>query len=62
MTVVETLQRWTDSGALWRVLSRRGDTLTIGLFRCDGGEEVDRVVSSAPDLLAFIGDRHSSDD
>ncbi|NMO00238.1 hypothetical protein HH308_03300 [Gordonia sp. TBRC 11910] len=62
MTAVETLERWTDSGAVWRVLSRRGGTITVGLFRCDGGEEVDRITSSTPDLIAFIGDRDSSED
>ncbi|GAA3031783.1 hypothetical protein GCM10010528_11260 [Gordonia defluvii] len=59
---VAALQRWAESGALWRVLSRDGDMLVIGLFRCDGGEEVDRVSSSTPSLRRFVGDRASSED
>lgn len=51
---VEILRRWTDAGAHWKVLSRRGDMVTIGLYRCDGGEEVDRITSSDPGLLAYL--------
>lgn len=54
------LRRWQDAGAHWEVLSRRPDTVTVGLFRCDGGEEVDRFTSSDPVLLRFLGDRDSS--
>ena len=55
---VDTLRRWSDSGAVWRVLSRRGGTLVIGLYRCDGGEEVDRITSTDPRLGAFLAGRH----
>jgi len=54
------LQRWQDSGAVWEVIARTADNVTIGLLRCDGGEEVDRFTSDDPRLLAFIGDRRSS--
>ena len=40
---------------------RRGDTLVIGLYRCDGGEEVDRLVSSDPALARYVGDRSDSE-
>lgn len=56
------LQRWQDSGAHWQVIARTGDTVTVALLRCDGGEEVDRFTSSAPGLLAFLGGRTSSED
>ncbi|KAA8889265.1 hypothetical protein F3087_09955 [Nocardia colli] len=56
------LQRWQDSGALWRVLSRRPDQVTIGLFECTGGQEVDRFTSEDPALLRFLGNRLSSED
>jgi hypothetical protein len=59
---VAELQRWQDSGAVWEVISRAGTTMTIGLLRCDGGEEVDRFTSDDPRLLAFIGDRRSSEE
>ena len=54
---VAALQRWQDAGAYWRVLSRRGGEVTVALYRCDGGEEVERFTSADPDLLSFIGDR-----
>ena len=54
------LQRWEDSGAVWEVIARSADSVTIGLLRCDGGEEVDRFTSDDPRLLDFIGDRRSS--
>ena len=57
---VAELQRWEDSGAVWEVISRKGDSVTIVLLRCDGGEEVDRFTPDDPRLLAFIGDRRSS--
>ncbi|GAB16601.1 hypothetical protein GOEFS_008_00100 [Gordonia effusa NBRC 100432] len=59
---LDTLLRWSDSGAIWRVLSRNRDSITIGLFRCDGGEEVDRITSAAPELRAYVGERSSSED
>ena len=57
---VDILRRWSDSGAVWRVLSRRGGTLVIGLYRCDGGEEVDRITSNDPRLGVFVAGRESS--
>ncbi|OMC41248.1 hypothetical protein A5740_22490 [Mycobacterium sp. GA-1841] len=59
---VADLQRWEDSGAHWRVLTRTADSLTIALLRCDGGEEVDRFTSSDRRLLDFVGPRAGSDD
>ena len=59
---VADLQRWQDSGAHWRVLTRTVDSLTISLLRCDGGEEVDRNTSSDPRLLEFVGTSTASDD
>ncbi len=62
MDRVQDLQRWEDSGAHWRVLTRTPDSLTIALLRCDGGEEVDRFTSTDPRLLDFVGDRSTSED
>ena len=56
------LQRWEDSGAVWEVIARSADSVTVGLLRCDGGEEVDRFTSDDPRLLEFIGDRRGSAD
>lgn len=57
---VAELQRWEDSGAVWEVISRTPTSVTIGLLRCDGGEEVDRFTSDDARLLAFVGDRRRS--
>lgn len=54
--------RWQDNGGVWRVLGRRGTQLTIGLFECTGGSEVDRIVSADPALRAFVGERGGSED
>jgi hypothetical protein len=54
------LLRWQEPGAVWEVLARSTGSVTIGLLRCDGGEEVDRFSSDDPRLLAFVGDRCSS--
>lgn len=48
-----TLRRWHDSGGDWVVVSG-GESVTISLRRCDGGEEVDRIVSSDPSLLLLL--------
>ncbi|WP_460797232.1 hypothetical protein [Nocardioides pacificus] len=54
---VEVLRRWEDTGAVWRVLSRRDGEVTIGLFTCDGGEEVSRFVTDDPALATFVETR-----
>lgn len=59
---VEELRRWEDSGAHWQVVARTASRLTIALLRCDGGEEVGRLVSDDPALLAFVGARERSED
>lgn len=59
---VAELQRWEDAGALWRVIARSADSVTVALLRCDGGEEAARFTSDDARLLAFLGDRVSSED
>ncbi|MGX6607726.1 DUF309 domain-containing protein [Micromonosporaceae bacterium Da 78-11] len=59
---VAQLQRWQESGGRWRVLTRTVDTVVIVLLTCDIGEEVDRLCGTGPALLAYIGDRDSSED
>jgi hypothetical protein len=56
---VGSLRRWEAFGAVWRVLDRDSGRVTIGLFRCDGGEEAGRFTSENPDLLAYVDDRPS---
>ena len=57
---VAELQRWEDAGAVWSILARREDRVTVALLRCDGGEEVDRFTSADPRLLDYIDERFSS--
>lgn len=59
---VARLRRWEEAGGVWRVGVHGGDGLTIGLYRCDGGEEVDRIVSADPGLARFLAGRTSSAD
>jgi hypothetical protein len=59
---VAELQRWEDAGAVWRVIGRTADAVTVALLRCDGGEEAGRFTSDDPRLLAFVGDRGGSED
>ena len=54
------LQRWQDAGAHWAVIARHADVITVGLYRCDGGEEVDRITSDDPRLAVFLAGRESS--
>ncbi|MFE3444340.1 hypothetical protein ACFXNW_15020 [Nocardia sp. NPDC059180] len=61
-TPVTILQRWHDSGAIWRVAARRPDSVTVAFYPCTGGEEIDRLTSSDPALLDFLAHRDSSED
>jgi hypothetical protein len=59
---VAKLRRWEDAGGVWRVLGSEGESITVGLYRCDGGEEADRFVASDPQLAEFLAARTSSQD
>ena len=59
---VALLRRWEDAGGLWRVLDRAGSSVTVGLYRCDGGEETDRFAATDPRLAEFLAGRTSSQD
>jgi uncharacterized protein len=59
---IARLRRWELAGGLWRVLGRDGDAVTVGLYRCDGGEEADRFVATDPQLAQFLAGRTSSQD
>jgi len=54
---VAVLRRWEAAGAPWRVLGQDGGRLTIGLFSCDGGEEMSRLTSGDPGLVAYVAGR-----
>ena len=47
---VEVLTRWESFGGTWRVLRRNGARVTISMRRCDGGEQVEELISDDPAL------------
>ena len=57
---VHLLRRWEDFGATWCVVGRGDEGVTVSLRRCDGGEEMSRLVSNDPELLAFLVERESA--
>jgi len=59
-SAIRILQRWADSGGLWRVVSRSAVRVDISLCSCDGGEEMDRLSSTDPEVLRFVGARSDS--
>jgi hypothetical protein len=48
------LLRWEEAGATWQLLATRGTSVTVSLCRCDGGEEVEQLVSDEPDLRQYV--------
>jgi hypothetical protein len=59
---IAVLSRWEAAGAVWRVVARDGDVVTIALCQCDGGEEVGRLTSTDPRLDGYLAGRTRSDD
>jgi hypothetical protein len=60
--LVGQLVRWQDAGAVWRVVARSEAAVAVALLRCDGGEEVDRLVSGSRVWRDFLRGRESSED
>ena len=56
------LRRWEDSGGTWAVLARTADGVELALLTCAGGEQMSRLVSHDPAVLAHLGTRTRSDD
>lgn len=57
---LETLSRWEDFGGVWEVAHREPGEVTVSLLRCDGGEEVSRMVSCDPEVLRYTQQRERS--
>ena len=55
------LRRWEESGATWRVLVRTPDAVEIALLTCDAGEEVDRLRTADPAVLAHVDAREAGE-
>jgi hypothetical protein len=49
--LVTVLARWEDSGGTWEVLSTTAEWIEIGLFTCDGGEQMSRVRGARTSVL-----------
>lgn len=59
--LVEVLERWELSGGHWQVLSSSDDWIDIGLFACDGLEQMSRVGGARTTVLhAYLAGRRSS--
>jgi hypothetical protein len=54
---VDILTRWESFGGTWEVVSCSSEELTVSLRRCDGGEEVSRLTSAAPELRRYVEGR-----
>ncbi len=59
--LVEVLTRWERSGGHWQVLSSKDDWIDIGLFSCDGLEQMSHVSGARTAVLHdYLADRDSS--
>jgi len=56
------LLRWQDDGGTWVVLEHFADAVVISLLTCGGDEEMARLTSRDPVLLAYLHRRPSSAD
>jgi hypothetical protein len=59
---IEVLERWQRFGGTWQVVSRAQGWVTLSLRRCDGGEELQRLTSTIPELLEWLADKTSSEE
>ncbi len=59
---VDVLRRWERSGAVWQVISRTQTRVEVALMTCTVAEVAERVSSSDPELLEYVGDRTRSDE
>ncbi|WP_109473502.1 hypothetical protein [Ornithinimicrobium cavernae] len=50
----QTLERWEEFGGVWRVVAADDRAATVSMCRCDGGEEVQRLTTEDPDLVAWL--------
>lgn len=61
--LVEVLTRWETSGGHWRVLTSDPSWIEVGLFTCDGGEQMSRVGGARTAALAgYLRGRTSTTD
>jgi hypothetical protein len=56
----DALERWETFGGVWRVLALDDRSAMVSMCRCDGGEEVQRLTTHDPDLVAYLADHPES--
>lgn len=56
------LERWSAFGGVWRVLDSDARSASVSLRRCDGGEEVERLVTEDAVVLEYLAAHPSSAD
>ena len=59
---LDVVRRWESSGGHWRVLSRSDTWIVLGLFSCDGGEEMHRITAAGAEIDPLLAGRTRSDD
>jgi hypothetical protein len=52
-SLIETLTRWEDAGAVWRAVHVSDARAVVDLCTCTG-EPVERLESDDPELIRFI--------
>ncbi len=61
-SALRRLLRWEAAGGTWVVTTLTASQASVALCTCDGGEQVEAVTSSDPELLAFLAAREASGD
>jgi hypothetical protein len=56
-TALEELRRWERAGGLWSVVAQGPDFVDIALLTCSADEEMGRLHTSDPAVLALARDR-----
>lgn len=61
--LVEVLRRWEASGGHWEVLRSDNGWVDVGLYACDGSEQMSRVGGANTSVLrAYLAGRTTSAD
>lgn len=56
-TTLEELRRWERAGGLWRVMAQGPDFVDIALLTCSADEEMGRLHTNDPAVLALARER-----
>lgn len=56
-TALEELRRWERAGGLWHVVSQGPDFVDIALLTCSADEEMGRLHTNDPAVLALARGR-----